>query len=551
MERIKMQSKQTALGILGLIVLAAGLLVWAIQTVLTPYSVTPLILGGVLLLAYVFLNIGFLSAKLSRRNAVEGANLVLGVVIVLAILIFLEMILTRHSYRFDLTEAKKFTLASQSIQAVKTLKEPILLQYLVNPSTPAETQKAKDLMELYTFYSDKVKTEIIDPEKDPQKVQGLTAVTLNAIYVRKGEGGTEHEKVSPVDENNLTNAILKLTKGGGRVIYFTTGHGEHSVEDTTTRDGLGKMKGILEEEGYQVKDLQLFNLEEVPADALAVVIAGPQKPFFETEIQILENYLKYGGRLAAFLEPETETGLESFLEQNYGIQLGNNWIVEQNPLMQIFGGSPVAPIMSVLEPHPIVEAFGRQAQAVMFPIVQSVRLAQPAPAGVTGTEFIKTSSNSWAETDIQGLRQTGKASYDQGTDQLGPIPIAVAVSKAAEEKIQEATEEANKEEKAASAAESEDGGEKEQPELRLAVYGDADFITNKQWMQSIDLFMNTINWLAKQEDLISIRPKDDSGKPVTITQVQARFVFYTSLVVLPAFVALMGTVICVRKRLRG
>ncbi|MFB3785124.1 MAG: GldG family protein [bacterium] len=541
-----MQSKLTALGILGLIVIAAGLLVWAVQTVLTPYSVTPLILGGVLLLIYVLRNIGFLSAKLSRRNAVEGANLVFGVVIVLAILIFLEMILTRHSTRFDLTEAKKFTLATQSIQAVKTLKEPLTLQYLVNPSTPSETQKAKDLMELYTFYSDKVKTEIIDPEKDPQKVQGLTAVTLNAVYVRKGEKETEHEKVSPVNENNLTNAILKLTKGGGKVIYFTSGHGEHSIEDSTERDGMGKMKGILEEEGYQVKGLSLVSQEEVPDDALAVVIAGPDKPFLETEVQTLQNYMKYGGRIAAFLEPEANTGLNPFLEKDYGIQLGNNWVVEQNPLMRIFGGSPVAPIMSVLEPHPIVDAFGGQAQAVMFPIVQSVRLAKPLPEGVTGTEFIKTSDKSWAETDVQGLRQAGKASFDQGADQLGPIPIAAAVSKPAEEKVKDATEE-----KAAEASASEPGEEKEKPEARLVVFGDCDFITNKQWMQSIDLFMNTINWMAKREDLISIRPKEDSGKPVTITEVQARFVFYSSLVVLPAFVAVMGTVICVRKRIRG
>jgi len=540
-----MQSKLTAVGILGLIVIAAGLLVWAVQTVPTPYSVTPLILGGVLLLVYVLTNIGYLSAKLSRRNAVEGANLVFGVVIVLAIMIFLEMILTRHSTRFDLTEAKKFTLATQSIQAVKALKEPLTLQYLVNPSSPAESQKAKDLMELYTFYSDKVKTEVIDPEKDPQKVQGLTAVTLNAVYVRKGEKETEHEKVSPVNENNLTNAILKLTKGGGKVIYFTTGHGEHSTEDSTERDGLGKMKGILEEEGYQVKDLPLVSQEEAPDDALAVVIAGPDKPFLETEVQTLENYMKYGGRIAAFLEPEANTGLSQFLEKDYGIQLGNNWIVEQNPLMRIFGGSPVAPIMSVLEPHPIVDAFGGQAQAVMFPIVQSVRLAKPLPDGVTGTEFIKTSDKSWAETDIQGLRQSGKASFDQGSDQLGPIPIAVAVSKPAEEKVKDATEA-----KPAEAA-AEPGEEKEKPEARLVVFGDSDFITNKQWMQSIDLFMNTINWMAKREDLISIRPKEDSGKPVTITEVQARFVFYSSLVVLPAFVALMGTAICVRKRIRG
>lgn len=543
-----MHSKYTLLGILGLILVVIGLLVWAIITQFTPYSVTPLVLGGVLLLAYALINVGFLSHKVTGRAAVEGTNMAIGVVIVLAIIVFLQMILTKYHTQFDLTQAKKFSLSSQTIQTLRGLKDELTFQYLINPSSPGETQNAKDLMDLYHFQTDKVKIEVIDPEKDPAKVQELAPVTLAAIYVRKG---SQHEKVSPVDENNLTNAIMKLVKGGGRIVYFSTGHGERAFTDDTDRDGLSGMKKLLAEEGYEVKELQIASSDQVPADAVAVVVAGPQRPFFETEIATLENYLKYGGRMLVMLDPKTDSGLEKFFTDKFGVVFGDNYIVDNNPLMRLFGGgNPLSPMIGATETHPIVEAFKEGVPAMPFPIAQSVKLAEPLPTGEQGTIFIKTGKTAWGETDIQGLKTNNTAKFDEGADEQGPIGLGVAITKPAEAKVADASQaEATPEVK----AETEPGEEKkdEKPETRLVVYGDSDFATNKLVNNSYDLFINSINWLAKQEDLISIRPKEDSGQPVMISNVKANFVRYTSLLVLPLFVGIIGIAINVTKRMRG
>ena len=168
-----MQSKNTILGILGLILIAVGLLLWAIITALNTYAVIPLSVGGILLLSYVAMNIQFLITKLTGRNAIEGTNMAISIAIFLAICIFLEVLMVRHSQRFDFTQVKKHSLANQTIKIIKNLKDPLIFLYLENPREPGGTEMAKDIMNLYARYNDKVKIEIVDPEREPQKVEEI------------------------------------------------------------------------------------------------------------------------------------------------------------------------------------------------------------------------------------------------------------------------------------------------------------------------------------------------------------------------------------------
>ena len=62
-----------------------------------------------------------------------------------------------------------------------------------------------------------------------------------------------------------------------------------------------------------------------------------------------------------------------------------------------------------------------------------------------------------------------------------------------------------------------------------------------------DFFLNTVSWLAEQEDQISIRPKDTKSTPVFLTSQQAQAVFWLPVVVLPA-VALVGGIVAVSRR---
>lgn len=537
-----MEAKYSILGYIGLLCLVVSLLGWAILTMFVHWFViTFLVLGVLGILAFASQNVEYIQYRLTKKSTAAGANMFVSVVIFGAIVVFLQILLTRHSTIFDMTEAKKFSLASQTIQLLEGMEEPINMLYLENPTDPGATTRAKELMDLYKHYSDELTSEIIDPEREPEKVEELAPVSLGAIYLQKGAA---HEKVSPVDENNLTNAFMKLVKGGSRVVYFTTGHDESSIESQET-NGLFAMNQILTEEGYEPKELQLYTMESVPDDAVAVVIAGPKKPFFEPEFDALKNYLDQGGKVFVMLDPERETGLDQFFADNYGIEFGNDWIVEYNPMMKLFGGSPNAPMAAEMGDHPIMQAFKNGMQAMTFPIVQSVKLKTSMPEGITGTEILKTSESSWIEKDLAAIRQSGTVGKDPG-DEVGPISLAVAVSKPIENA-------GAPDEGSADDENSEDNVEEldAAPEMRIVAFGDANFAQNSNYRSSMDLFTNTVNWLSQQEDLISIRPKDDSGQPIMVSVVSAKMLFYTSLIITPGIVAIFGAFICLRRRYRG
>lgn len=540
-----MQSKNTLLAYIGLAIVFVGFILWGIQMQFDAYPATALSLGVLLLLVYVAQNTSFLINKFTGRSAVEGANLTVSVIVFLAIAIFVYLLLKQHSIRYDFTEAKKFTLASQTIQLVKNLDQDILIQYLINPDTaPGEQARVKDLMGLYTRYSNKLSFEIVDPDREPEKVRALAPVSLGAVYVRFGE---QHEKVSPVNEENLTNALMKITKGASRKVYFTTGHGEPDIEDKTDLGLLG-MKSMLEDEGFEVEAIALYEKDDVPDDCAALVIAGPQRPFLANEITAIKNFMDKGGDALFFIDPETKSGLETLIQDNLGIVLGNDFVVENNALMRALGASPINPMMSKIEEHPIMDAYKGQAQAITFPKTRSVSISEDAPEDVEVTELIKTSANSWAETNVTDLfnRQNPTAAYDEGEDTMGPITLAAAASKKVV--IADATDAASsKDEPTDENVEVKD----ETPEMRAVVFGDSDFIHNKYYLSSADLFVNSVNWLVQQEDLISIRAKDDSGKPIMLNARQVNVVFYLSLFVFPILVAVFGALMVVMKKLRG
>ena len=67
--------------------------------------------------------------------------------------------------------------------------------------------------------------------------------------------------------------------------------------------------------------------------------------------------------------------------------------------------------------------------------------------------------------------------------------------------------------------------------MRLVVYGDSDFASNLYYQQAANgnLFMNTVTWLAQDENFISIRPKDPQDRRLTMTEAQGRMFSYVSV----------------------
>jgi ABC-type uncharacterized transport system involved in gliding motility auxiliary subunit len=123
---------------------------------------------------------------------------------------------------------------------------------------------------------------------------------------------------------------------------------------------------------------------------------------------------------------------------------------------------------------------------------------------------------------------TKEVRYDPAKDQAGPLSLGVAA------------------ERRASGAGPGDTAKNS----RLVVIGNSAFATN-QWsglQRNGDLFVNTVNWLAQDEDLISVRPKSVTARRVILTETQQRELFFASLIFLPGLVIISGAVIWFRRR---
>src|SRR5215475_5894924 len=246
-----------------------------------------------------------------------GSHASLFTVIVLAVLLLAYSLAMKHNQRFDVTQAKRFTLAEQSIKLLQGLQHPIKVLGFYSLAE-RERETFTDLMKQYTQHTDKLSYEVIDPDRQPAIAKQYDITAYNTVVV---EGNGKKEKITRVEEAALTNAILKVTRTTKKVVYFVTGHGEPSLTDSD-RAGYSVAKQALEEQNYTVQELVLARQPQVPDDAAVVIVAGPRRDLLESETEALSAFLGRGGHLFVMLDPETVPDLVAFVKR-YGIEVGN------------------------------------------------------------------------------------------------------------------------------------------------------------------------------------------------------------------------------------
>jgi len=461
-----------------------------------------------------------MKALWSKRSLKYGSNTFLLIVIVLAVVAMVNFLSAKHHQRFDVTEGKLYSLADQTISVLKGLKKEVKVLAFYREGTG---QELRDRLREYDYRSDKFLFEFVDPDKNPEKAKMYDIRSYRTIVV---QSGTKEEKIHEDTEKELTNAILKVTREGNKVIYFVEGHGENRTDDSG-KEGYSYVKQGLEEANYDVKTVLLAQEGKVPEDCAILVVAGAQRAFLSNEIELIRTYIEQGGDAFFLFDPEVDTGLEELLKV-WGIEVGRDVVVDVSGIGRLFGiGGVGVPIAGEYGAHPITEK--HKGIMTFYPLARSVSFEQGGREDVTGTELAKTSSSSWAESDLNVLKGA-EARRDPG-EKRGPISLSVAVT--VEVKKEGASEEAS-----------------EKQQARLVVFGDSDFAKNRFFPQqgNGDLFLNSISWLAEEEELISIRPKTPGFNPITLTKAQGRNLFWLSVVLLPLAVLVAGTVVYVRRR---
>ena len=541
----------------ALVCLVASLAVWRLVPWLTRFRWALLIAGGLLLLTSLVLNAGALRAASGRRAARYGAGAAVLIVLALGVAVLANALSVRHNARWDLTENRRQSLSPQSIQVLGSLPGPVEAIAFFRGDTPGR-RTAEDLLKLYASYSNgKFTWRMEDPDRSPGLAQRYGVDTYGTVILERRDkvgdkGAAKSEKVLDADEERITNGLLKLTRDGKRVIYLLKGHGESDAANTD-RPGFSQAKEQMEKANYEVKELTLARDPTVPADAAIIIVAGPKTDLLGPELAALDSFIGGGGKAFFMLAPFQADGLRKYLAR-YGFEVGDDLVVELNPIGRAFGLGPEVPVVTQYEPHPITRDLG--GLMTLFPLSRSVDVTKTPAKGTIVQALARTSAQSWGETDKNAL-QRGEAKADP-SDKPGPLPVAaVAIVDAATPPPAASTPGAPAAPAAAPPAAPKEGAApdaaKKPAKARLVVIGTANLASNQFLgaQGNRDFFLNVVSWLAEDESQISVRARDTKSNPIVLSPPQAELVLWLPVAILPGAVVLVGILAVVGRRRRS
>ena len=228
-------------------------------------------------------------------------------------------------------------------------------------------------------------------------------------------------------EEAVTSALIEVTEDKAAVCYVTTGHGELGVEDALPERGMSLLSRQLRNRNFEVRQLNLATVAEVPRDAAMVLVAGPATPFSASENARLRNYLyERNGRVLALLDPGREHGLEPTLAE-WAIFSPDAELQEPDPARRTTDGDIALTRLEEKE-HPLTKVLKEQNLPLIASRIRPARFDEgSAPDSTLGVwQLVFSSDAAWGETDL--VRRPVR--FDPDRDQPGPVCLAAAAERA-------------------------------------------------------------------------------------------------------------------------
>lgn len=453
---------------------------------------------------------------LKARQTKYVAYAALYIAVVMAVITLANVLGDRYNKTYDSTANKRYSLSEQTAKIVKGLKEPATIYYY---DRPTGFSRAKDTLEQYSNLSPKVHVKYVDLEKNPLAAREAGVKSLGTAVV---EIGTRKEEANGLTEEGLTGAFIRDLKSNTRTICFVTGNGEHQI-DETGGDGYSRFKDLLGKESYETKSISLLTRAEVPAECTVVVVAGPKSDYQQPEVDAIKKYVEDGGRMMGLLNPPLKMGRTEIADndalskvlESWGVTPDKDLILDLNPIGQLAGLGYEDALVTRYNSHEIVNAM--KGTATAFPYSRSLEVKNGDKTTVD--KLFESSESSLATEKLD----TPRINANDPKNKKGPLTLAAAGSYRTA---------------------------KENSQGRFVVVGSSDWVSNGflPFNGNRDLAMNAINWLASDEELISIRPKDRDVRTITMTRSQLNWVGLTSLGILPIGIAIAGVWVWWRRR---
>jgi ABC-type uncharacterized transport system involved in gliding motility auxiliary subunit len=483
------------------------------------------------------------------KRILVGMNVIIQIIAAIVICVVANVAIQRwHPRPADLNHNDYYKLSDKTKQLLGSLKSDVEIILFFQPDSEwAYVVRIKDDLEIllkeYQSESKHVKVTFVDPNRDLAKaekyLQDYKVTEANVTIVVHGNKNKTIRAADMVDfdrsnaspfgggsdriktfkgEQQLTSAIQNVLEEKQSKIYFLSGHGEGDPDEADPRTGYSVISSYMKKDNLLVEKLNFFTKQEIPKDCEVLIVCGPQQAFTDSELKAIRDYLSRDGRLMVLLDAlKDDAGLIALLSE-YGVKVGNDAVLVTTKYM---GGQGVALFAPgyIYGEHPITDSLRKAEVSTILPAARTI---DKSPTKEKVTVLVQTPELAWAETDLVNLRQD-KATLDS-KDRKGPVPLGVAV-------------------------EPDAAGSMERQGMRIVVFGSSSFVKNQNLRGgNMDLFMNSVNWLIKRQQLLGIAPKTPQEFSLSLDVFQRRGILLTEVVGIPFAIGVVGVAVWLRRR---
>ena len=432
----------------------------------------------------------------------------------IAVLVLLAWLSQRYPVTIDMSSNQRNSLSQETVRLLENVDAEIDVTLFITPINDRKPALEK-LFERYRHLQPNMRVQSLNPELHPDLLREHD-IRYDGEVLLEYRG--RNEKITQISEANVSNAIQRLLRQGERWLVFLQGHGERNPYGEANHD-YSLFSTQLASKGYTVEDLTLSQIGSIPDNTDVLVLASPQVALLSGEIRLLQEYIDGGGNFLWFADPEQAAdGLEML-----GESLASGFVpgVIADPNSQIMGLERIDFVLIGDYPrHPITNNLSSLS---LFPKAQGIEFY--GDENWERQNFLQSDIRSWNETGDMG----GDIYKGDNDDEIsGPLTIGMSLAR------------------------SQQDANAQLYQQRVAIVGDADFLSNTYLGNgsNLDIGINLINWLSHDDRLISIspRPAPDTRLELTTREQLAIAVFF--LLLLPLGLLTSGLRIWLKRRKR-
>ena len=518
----------------GITALVLGSSIYFAFESLSDLALWVIMVGSGLIFIAILISPRLIAMFVVGRRGRYGVNAALMTVAFFVIILVANFLMYTNPTRIDVTSTRVFSLSQQTSQILDELETEVRANaFFISTNTDTSVkQQAEDLLNEFSRKTSNLQYRFLDPELNRAQAIKYNVTSYPTVVFEDVKTG-KIQGVANFTEQDFITAILVSTDTQQKIIRVLTGHGESEVNKNVNISSL-KDTGFdlaisgLQRDNYQVQALNLKQIQNVPKDTAVLIISGPQNDLDEDEMMSMKNYVESGGRILALFDPGTPVSFNNILIP-YGISMSDNLISDAvsnvagemlTPMLQSANGQYAKSEQTGI---PIAD----KISVTFYPESTSINITispEDIPPHVRFTPLGLTTPASWLESDIEAL------GYDESKSQ-GPFVMFGILE--ANGSISESPNEVYG-----------------NPMTKMIIFGDSDFATNKYFHSSdnADIFLNSINWLADDYELVSIRPKLTSYRELVVNSSERNFIKWSSWVIPPTIMLLFALIVWWRRR---